>query len=279
MPDTRETTPESAERWALILGVSTGTGAAVARAVARDPGYHVFGIHRGHYMDEARELEREVRATGRQVVMHVADAGHPEGVRGCADLVAERIGQRRVGLLVHSISGASLGHFLSTRGDPFHPRQFEKTFSYLAHSFVYWAQALHEGQLLAPGARLLGLTNALHDQVLHNCGLVAAAKAALEMYVRYLAIELGAFGHRVNLLKFGTVVTPALKKVMGPGALARMEEVHREMIPAGRMCTLEEVARFVSILTREETGWLNGATIDFTGGMILRLFDIVLRPD
>jgi hypothetical protein len=58
-----------------------------------------------------------------------------------------------------------------------------------------------------------------------------------------------------------------------------MEEAHREMIPAGRMCTLEEVARFVTLLTREETAWFNGATIDFLGGMMLRLFDIVLRPD
>ena len=44
---------------------------------------------------------------------------------------------------------------------------------------AYWARALHERDLLAPGAQLLGLTNVLHDQILHNCGLVAAAKAAL----------------------------------------------------------------------------------------------------
>jgi NAD(P)-dependent dehydrogenase (short-subunit alcohol dehydrogenase family) len=267
------------ERWALILGASTGTGAAVARAVARDPGLNVFGVHRGHYPEDARTLEAELRSTGRKVVMHVGDAGHADGVRQCAEVVRDAIGPGAVGLLVHSISGASLGHFLSTRNDAFHPRQFEKTFNYLAHSFAYWAQTLHEQGLLAPHARLLGLTNALHDSVLHNCGLIAAAKSALQMYVRYLAIELGAFGHRVNLLKFGTVVTPALKTVLGPQALQRMEDVHREMIPAGRMCTLEEVAGIVSVLSRDETEWFNGATIDFTGGMTLRLFDMVLQPD
>ncbi len=268
-----------AERWALILGASTGTGAAIARAVARDPGLHVFGIHRGHYPDDARTLEEEVRATGRRISLHVGDAGNVEGIRECAAALQRRLGTGRVGLVVHAISGASLGHFLSSRGDAFHPKQFQKTFDYLAHSFAYWAQTLHELGLLAPQASLLGLTNALHDQVLHNCGLVAAAKAALQTYVRYLAIELGAFGHRVNLLKFGTVVTPALRTVLGPGALARMEAVHREMIPAGRMCTLEEVAGIVSVLAREESRWFNGATLDYTGGMTLRLFDIVLNPD
>jgi NAD(P)-dependent dehydrogenase (short-subunit alcohol dehydrogenase family) len=279
MPDAGDASPSPDERWALILGASTGTGAAVARALARDPGYHIVGFHRGHYMDEAHALEADIRALDRRIVLDVADAGLPDAVQACAARLREQVGPRRVAMLVHSISGASLGHFLATREDAFHPKQFEKTFNYLAHSFAYWARALHERDLLAPGARLLGLSNALHDQVLHNCGLIAAAKSALQTYVRYLAIELGAFGHRVNLLKFGTVVTPALRTVMGPKALARMDAVHREMIPAGRMCTLEEVARFVSVLAREDTAWLNGATIDFTGGMTLRLFDIVMQPD
>jgi len=271
--------PNRAPRWALILGASTGSGAAIARALARDPGVNVFGIHRGHYADDARALEDDLRAVGREVVMHVADAGTAEGVEACAAVIRNRLGTRAVSIVIHSLSGASLGHFLPTHGDQFQPRQFTKTFDYLAHSFAYWAQALHAHDLLAPKAMVLGLTNALHDQVLHNCGLIAAAKAALQAYVQYLSIELGRLGHRVNLLKFGTVVTPALHRVLGPGAIARMESVHAEMIPAGRMCTLEEVGRIVSVLAREESAWFNGATIDYTGGMTQHLFDMVLQPD
>jgi NAD(P)-dependent dehydrogenase (short-subunit alcohol dehydrogenase family) len=271
--------PAGDASWALILGASTGSGAAIARAVARDPGLHVIGFHRGHYPDDARALERDIRAAGRAIELHAADAGLPDRLAACVDLVAERVGTRRIALVVHALSGASLGHFLDTRGDAFQPRQFEKTFNYLAHSFAYWARALHQRELLAPGAQLLGLTNVLHDEILHNCGLVAAAKAALETYVRFLAVELGSFGHRVNLLQYGTVITPALRTVMGPQALARMEATHREMIPAGRMCTVDEVARFVSLLMRPDCGWFNGATIDFTGGMTLRLFDMVMPPD
>jgi NAD(P)-dependent dehydrogenase (short-subunit alcohol dehydrogenase family) len=272
-------TAVSSRPWALILGASTGTGAAIGRAVARDPGFNVFGIHRGHYPEDADALAADLRSLDRDVRLHVADAGLPDGVQACSSVVHAALPPKSIKLFVHSISGASLGHFLATRGDAFEVRQFEKTFNYLAHSFAYWARALHELDLLAPGAHLLGLTNALHDQVLHNCGLIAAAKEALQSYVRYLAIELGAFGHRVNLLKFGTIITPAVRKVLGPESLKRTEDVHREMIPAGRMCTVEEVAQLVSVLSRDETAWFNGATIDFTGGMTLRLFDIVLAPD
>ena len=269
----------SAERrkWAVVLGASSGTGAGIAGAVARDPGLNVFGVHRGHHADAALALQEELRGTGREIVMHTADAGDAEGAQQCAEAFRAVAGTRSAHLVVHSISGGSLGHFLPSRKDAFQPRQVEKTFNYMAHSFAYWAQALHAQDLLAPGARLLGLTNLLHDSLLDTCGLIAAAKGALEAYVRCLAVELGPLGHRVNLLKFGTVVTPALARMLGPEAMTRLEDVHREMIPAGRMCTLEDVGRVVSFLARDEGEWFNGATIDFTGGTTLRLLDIVAK--
>jgi NAD(P)-dependent dehydrogenase (short-subunit alcohol dehydrogenase family) len=268
-------TTSDTRRWALVLGASAGSGAAIARAVVHDPGLDLFGVHRGHYAEAAETLERELRATGRRIVMHVGDAGNAEGVRACADALEAAAGPRSVGLAVHAISGASIGHFLTTRGDAFQQRQVEKTFDRMAHSFVYWAQALHERDLLAPGARLLGLTNLLHDSMIHNCGLIAAAKGALEMYVRYLAVELGPLGHRVNLLKFGSLMTPALAWMLGPERTRRLETRYQEMIPAGRLLTPEDLGRVVSFLARDESEWFNGATIDFTGGMALRLLDIV----
>jgi NAD(P)-dependent dehydrogenase (short-subunit alcohol dehydrogenase family) len=267
------------DRWAVILGCSVGTGPAIARAVARDPGLHVFGVHRGHHMDAAGALADELRSLSRRAVLHVADAGDADGTQACAGVLRSAAGPKSVSLLVHSLSGAAIGHFLTNRADAFRPRQVERTFNYLAHSFVYWARTLHELDLLAPGARLLGLTNVLHESLLHNCGLIAAAKAALEMYVRHLAIELGPLGYRVNLLKFPTVTTTALARMLGPEAMERLDAANRAMIPAGRMCTVEEVGRFVSLLLRDEAEWMNGATIDFTGGQTLRLLDLILQPE
>ena len=66
----------------------------------------------------------------------------------------------------------------------------------MAHSFVYWVRALVRSRLLAPGAQLLALTNAMNDSSLANLAAIAASKAALETYVRYLAWELGPKGYR-----------------------------------------------------------------------------------
>jgi NAD(P)-dependent dehydrogenase (short-subunit alcohol dehydrogenase family) len=271
--------PDHRPEWAVILGASAGTGAAVARAVAASPGLHVFGAHRGHHPEEAERVAADVARAGKRAVLWVADAGNAEGAARGADAVLAAAGPGRVRLFVHSIANASLGRLASRGADQVVTRQVQKTFDSMAHSFVYWTQELLARDLLAPGARLLGLTNPLSESLLHNCGLVAASKAALEMYVRHLAFELGPLGHRVNLLKFPTVITPAVEKVYAPDVLARLEDAHRRMIPAGRMCTLEEVAAFVAFLAGDGGEWFNGATIDFTGGMTQSLLDLVLnRP-
>src|SRR5437016_8310834 len=194
------------DRWAIIVGASTGVGAAIARAVAHDPGLHVFGVHRGHYADDARRVEEDVRVVGRRIVLHLADAGTAAGARACADAFKEIAGERSAGLFVHSISGASLGRFLPTRGDAFTPRQFEKTFDYLAHSFAYWGQALYELDLLAPAPRLLAPPNFLPAPLPTNPGPVPPAKAALQSYVLPLAMERAPPVHRWNRPNSGPTI-------------------------------------------------------------------------
>ena len=269
---------EGGSQWALILGASSGTGAAIAEAVARKPGLDVFGVHRGRYADSAAHMEQAVRDAGHRVELWQADASTSEAAEAGAAALLRVAGPRSVKLFVHSIAGASVGRFLSPGEDRLHARRIRRTFDTMAHSFVYWTQALVAADLLAPEARLLGLQNPLDVTHLSNTGLISASKAALEMYVRHLAVELGPLGHRVNLLKFGTVMTPALRHVYTPEALARLEAMHSRMNPAGRMCTVEEVARFVTVLAGEDAAWFNGATIDFSGGMTLRLMDLVLNP-
>ncbi len=265
-------------KWAVILGASSGAGAAIAEQVAKDPGLKVFGVHRGRYQSGADEVCAKIQNDGGQVLMRVADAATAAGAAEGAEALLQKAGPRSVKLFVHAIASASVGRFLDPEGADLVPRQFEKTFDAMAHSFVYWVQALYRRDLLAPGACILGLTNPLGESTLNNSGLISSAKAALQMYVRHLAMELGPEGHRVNLLKYGTVITPALKHVFDEEAIRDVKRVHAQMIPAGRLVTLDEVAGFVSVLCSERGAWFNGASIDFTGGMTNHLLDLLINP-
>lgn len=268
----------SEPRWAVILGASCGTGAAIAREVSREPGFHVFGAHRGNHPDDAAAVARDVALAGRSAHLRRGEAGTAEGARTGADDLLRVAGPRSVKLLVHSLANASVGRLVSGGHDQLVPRQFEKTFDSMAHSFVYWIQELLARDLLAEGAQLLALSNPMVDSVVRDTALIAATKAALEMYVRHLARELGPRGHRVNLLKFGAVITTAVERTFDGGALDRLRAVLPRAIPAGRLSTAEEVARFVAVLAGDRGAWFNGATIDFTGAESQGLFDALLHP-
>lgn len=262
-------------RWAVILGPTSGSGAAIARALARDPGLHVFGVHRGNHPEGATAVGTDVELAGRRIHYRVAEAGKAESAEAGADELLAVAGPQSVQIFVHSLANASIGH-LVRGGNLLHPKQFAKTFDSMAHSFVYWVRALVERDLLAPGGRLLALTNAITDSTLGHLSAIAAAKSALESYVRYMARELGPAGFRVNALKFGTVETTALEHIFPEGVWERVKPIHHRMFAAGRMGTLEEVGRFVSVLAREEGAWFNGAVIDFTGAQMHSLYQLMM---
>jgi len=264
--------------WALVLGVTGGSGSAVARAVARDPGLDVFGVHRGNWPDAAAAVEASVSAAGRRAHLHRGDAGTAEGAETGARAALEVVGPRSVKLFVHAIANASVGRLTSAGDDKLDVRRIEKTFNSMAHSFVYWVQALLAFDLLAPNARIVGLSNPMDDAVVRGTAAIAATKAALGAYVRHLAHELGPMGHRVNLLKFGAVTTAAVGRTFGGNdGVARLRAVAEAATPAGRLCAPDEVGRFVSVLAGDAGGWFNGATIDFTGGEFQGLMNVLLE--
>jgi NAD(P)-dependent dehydrogenase (short-subunit alcohol dehydrogenase family) len=262
--------------WALILGVSSGTGAAIARAVARQAGLDVFGMHRGNHQEEADALARDLVAAGARAELTCGDAAVVETAAAGTQQLRDLAGPGSVRLFVHSLADASLGSFVTGRA-PFHPRQFEKTFRTMAHSFVFWAQQLVAQDLLAPGACLLALSNPFVDTVTGAFGMVSAAKAALEIYIRHLAFELGPRGIRVNLLKFGLVETPAVRRGMTDEEWTRIVQRVSAIGPYGRIATVDEVARFVPHLLGDDAHWLNGATIDFTGAQAQSLLNYVFH--
>ncbi len=264
---------EDPREWALILGISGSAGGAIARAVAKDPGLDVIGLHRGRWPDEARAVADDVSRAGRRAVLVEAEAGTAEAADAGVAAVADRIGPGRVRLFVHAIANASLGQL--TGPDGLKVRQVEKTFNSMAHSFVYWVRGLLARDLLAPDARILGLSNPMAESLLRNAPLIAATKAALEVYVKHLAWELGPQGYRVNLLKYGGVITPAVRQTFD-GMVQRLDDVTRRISPAGRMVDIEEVADFVTVLAGPKGGWFNGAVIDFTGGEFQSLYDALI---
>ncbi len=262
---------------AIILGVSSGTGAAAARRLAAE-GFDIFGVHRGNHPDGAAEVRRAVEAAGRTYEQVLGDGSRPEVIEQMVADIRERRGPGSVSFLLHAIASASVGTLVAGPGPHLAPRQLQRTFDKMAHSFVWWVQALDEVSAFAPKAHILGLTNPVQDSLFRGTAAITGSKAALHQYMRHLAYELGPRGMRVNLLNFGMVESPAVVATFDK-VLERAEDVVRRVTPAGRMVTLEEVADLIALLAGKRLAWFNGAVIDFCGGEMLAHYDALVHSE
>ena len=93
----------------------------------------------------------------------------------------------------------------------------------------------------------------------------AASKSGLVGFTISLAREVAAQGINVNAVAPGMMRTP-----MNKDALAQREDSYLERIPLKRIADASEVADAVIFLCSQKANYITGATMDVTGGMLMR---------
>ncbi len=255
-------------RWALILGASSGFGAATARALAAE-GMNIFGVHLDTRATWARveALQADVTAHGVRLVLfntNAADARKRERVIGQIKETLQDDPQGYIHFVLHSLAFGSLLPFVPA--DPqgaLSEEQMEMTLRVMAHSLVYWVRDLVYADLLRRGSRVYALSSLASQRATLNYGAVSAAKAALEAHSRQLAYELAPQGICVNCLMPGVTDTPALRAIPDhERILAAVTAFH----PARRLTQPEDVANLLVALADPRITWLSGAVIPIDGG-------------
>lgn len=94
-----------------------------------------------------------------------------------------------------------------------------------------------------------------------------AAKAGIEMFVRYAAEELGGLGIRVNAVQPGIIDDELMAPITAGGAL--LDDYLRQM-PLSRLGTVDDVAAAVRFLAGDQASWITGACLPVDGGHHLR---------
>ncbi len=140
---------------------------------------------------------------------------------------------------------------------------FARTVYSMGTSLVTWVQDVLARKLFASDARVLGMTSEGNEIAWRGYAAVAAAKVALESVSRALAVELGPYGVRSNIVQAGVTDTPALRLIPGSD---RMKAEARLKNPLGRLTTPEDVADFICLLCTDEAHWVNGALLRCDGG-------------
>jgi len=252
--------------WCLILGASSGFGAAAARAFAQG-GLDVAGVHldRRATLPLAEAVVKDVEAAGRRVRFwnrNAADAEQREAI--VAELGALLRGGPRVRVLLHSLAFGTLKPLVADETkDAVSSVQLAMTLDVMATSLVAWTQALRAANLLEPGGRVFAMTSEGGARAIPNYGPVGIAKAALEAAVRQLALELAPLEICANAICAGVTDTAAVRKIPGHDHLL---DTARARNPRGRLTEPGDVAGALVALSERGCGWISGNVIRVDGG-------------
>lgn len=186
----------------LVMGVANDRSLAwgISKALAGQGAALAF-THQGE------ALERRVRplaaSLGSDLVLP-CDVTDDASV----DAVFERLAGEwgRLDFVVHAIAFSDReelkGRYLDTS-----PENFSRTMNVSCYSFTSVCRRAEP--LMKDGGGLLTLTYAGAERVMPHYNVMGVAKAALEASVRYLAVDLGGSGIRVNAISAGPIKTLA----------------------------------------------------------------------
>jgi len=253
-------------KWALILGASSGFGAATGKALAA-AGMNIAGVHLDlrATLPIAKQTIADIEALGAKALFFNTNAADPDRRAKVLDgLTAALAPGETVHVFMHSLAFGTLKPFIAAAAeDAIDQAQMEMTSNVMAHSLVYWTQDLVRRDLLGRGSRIFSMTSEGSQRVVPNYGAVSAAKAALESHTRQLAFELGPRGVLVNCINAGVTDTAALRKIPGN---EKMIEATLRRNPQGRMTTPEDVAATIVALSQPDVKFVSGSVIFVDGG-------------
>lgn len=184
-------------RVALITGASRGIGAATARVLA-ERGFRVVVNHRASGQ-QAEEVVAGIASAGGDAVAVQADVTVPGDVFAMADEIAQRWGG--VDVLVHN---ALIPFVVTSFADLTWEQLGGKVEAELRAAYTLTKAVVPE-MISRRYGRLIYLSTGLSRRPRDGMIALGTAKAALDQFVRYVALELAPHAITANLVAPATV--------------------------------------------------------------------------
>jgi enoyl-[acyl-carrier protein] reductase I len=240
----------------LVLNVTNknSIGWAVAEMAAREGAEVGVGAQNERMAERVAELVAGVPNTS-VVTVDFSDDAQLEAL---AATVRERFG--KIDFLVHSAAFAKredlTGRFMETSRDG-----FAMAMDISAYSLVACCKALEE--CFNEDASVVTMSYLGSTRAVGNYNVMGVAKAALEACVRYLAVDLGPRGIRVNTVSPGPINTVAARGVKG---LTDMIHYVHDRAPLKREFGQNEVAGTTVYLLSDLSRGVSGQIIFVDNG-------------
>lgn len=260
---------EFKHKWAIILGGSSGLGFASALKLAAH-GMNICIIHR-NTRSEMKEIEEgfnQIKESGVQVLSYNIDVLSEEKRQFVLNELKDKLGANgKIKCLLHSIAKGSLKPFILNENKQLSISDFEITANYMAFSLIAWVQDIFSQNLFDEDSRVLAFTSEGNQKPMKNYAAVSAAKAALEAFIRNIAVEFSEFGIRANCIQAGITDTKSMRMIPESEQIISSNILRN---PFNRLTEPSDIANVVYLLCKEEAAWINGTIIVADGGERLK---------
>ena len=232
----------------LVMGVANERSIAWGIAkTAAEHGAELAFTYQGDAL--LKRLEPLAQSVGSDTIMQ-CDVTEDRSIDEAVALIKKKWG--KLDFLVHAIAYSDReelkGEYVNTTRD-----NFLRTLDISCYSFT--SVAKHAADLMENGGSLLTLSYYGSERVVPHYNVMGVAKAALEASVRYLAVDLGAQGIRVNGLSAGPMKTLAAS---GIGDFRYILKWNQYNSPLKRNVTLDDVGGAAMYLLSDLASGVSG---------------------
>jgi enoyl-[acyl-carrier protein] reductase III len=240
---------------ALVTGSSRGIGKALALTLGREGASVAINYKKNE--DLAREVVREIEALGSRAIAVQADVEQPEQIDALFDAVAAEFG--RLDFFVSNAAASSFKKIVDLK-----QHNLDRSYALNVRAFVLGAQ--RAVRLMRGGGRIVVLSSYGSMRAYPTYANLGSAKAAVEAWVRYMAVEWGPYDINVNAVNGGIIETESSAYFYEVPGMPPLENVLRK-VPKARMGTAQEIADTVAFLLAPDSGYITGQSIVVDGGL------------
>ncbi len=245
---------------ALITGAGRGLGKKAAIELAKKGVDILFTYNTNK--DAAIATQKEIESLGRKAYYFQLDTGKtqdfPSFIESLKIILHQEFKDQKIDYLLNN---AGFGHYTPIT------EMKEEDFDHLYQ--VHLKGVYFLTQRLLPsfndGGKILNVSSGLTRSSNPGYSAYAAMKGAVEVFTRYLALELAPRKINVNCIAPGAIATD-----FGGGRVRDIPEFNARIAQAtalGRVGEDSDIGPVMAMLLSNESGWINAQRIEVSGGI------------